>query len=138
MYRSQSCLISLVDRVLIHLSQDTARHQLLQRACHAHNVAARNATIGKAIDRHLLGLRLQLRPDESSPLLSDDLFYLSQEWKLSTSGLSAGDRFLATGYARWPPDRLLSFASDNSIGLAQSALMAMGLIVECIRPIQRC
>lgn len=77
-------------------------------------MATRNAAIGKGIDRHLLGLRLQLRPDESSPLLSGDLFHLSQEWKLSTSGLSAGDRFLATGYVRWPPDRLLSFASDNS------------------------
>ncbi|CAE6415773.1 hypothetical protein BN14_05785 [Rhizoctonia solani AG-1 IB] len=44
-----------------------------------------------------------LRPGESSPLFDDELFAKSAEWKLSTSGLSAGDRFLGTGFGTvWP------------------------------------
>ena len=32
------------------------------------------------------------------PLFSDELFMQSQTWKLSTSGLSAGDQFRGTGF----------------------------------------
>ena len=55
---------------------------------------------GRGIDRHLLGLRLLLRPlhDESSALFEDDLFERSARWKLSTSGLSAGLSFKGTGF----------------------------------------
>ncbi|KAG1835154.1 hypothetical protein EV424DRAFT_1359193 [Suillus variegatus] len=36
------------------------------------------------------------------PLFADPLFSRSQEWKLSTSGLSAGDQFRGTGFgAGW-------------------------------------
>lgn len=54
---------------------------------------------GKGIDRHLLGLQLVLHEDEASPLFDDWVFNKSQEWKLSTSGLSAGLYFRGTGYA---------------------------------------
>jgi len=38
----------------------------------------------------------------SHPLFTDPLFSRSQEWKLSTSGLSAGDQFRGTGFgAGW-------------------------------------
>jgi len=40
-----------------------------------------------------------MKEGESSPLFEDELYGLSQEWLLSTSGLSAGDRFIGTGYA---------------------------------------
>ena len=55
---------------------------------------------GRGIDRHLLGLRLLLRPlnGESSTLFEDDLFERSSRWKLSTSGLSAGLLFKGTGF----------------------------------------
>ena len=55
---------------------------------------------GRGIDRHLLGLRLLLRPlnGESSALFEDDLFERSSRWKLSTSGLSAGLLFKGTGF----------------------------------------
>ena len=55
---------------------------------------------GRGIDRHLLGLRLLLRPlnGESSPLFEDELFERSSRWKLSTSGLSAGLLFKGTGF----------------------------------------
>jgi len=39
-----------------------------------------------------------MKEDESSPLFEDELYGLSQEWLLSTSGLSAGDRFIGTGF----------------------------------------
>lgn len=41
-----------------------------------------------------------IRPDngERAALFEDPLFERSQEWKLSTSALSAGDLFRGTGY----------------------------------------
>jgi carnitine O-acetyltransferase len=41
-----------------------------------------------------------MRPDngERAALFEDPLFERSQEWKLSTSALSAGDLFRGTGY----------------------------------------
>jgi len=55
---------------------------------------------GRGIDRHLLGLRLLLRPlnGEAASLLEDELFERSTQWKLSTSGLSAGLLFKGTGF----------------------------------------
>lgn len=77
---------------------DTERYECLQSALTTHNLVTRRAATGHGIDRHLLGLRLQMLAGENSYLLSDELFRLSQEWKLSTSGLSAGDRFMGTGF----------------------------------------
>ncbi|KAF8308923.1 acyltransferase ChoActase COT CPT [Cantharellus anzutake] len=74
------------------------RYQRLRSALAFHHRVTRMAATGHGIDRHLLGLRLQMRPGESSDLFDDELFRLSQDWKLSTSGLSAGDRFTATGF----------------------------------------
>jgi len=79
-------------------SSHVSRYTHLHAASLAHNSTTRDAMLGRGIDRHLLGLRLQLRSEESSPFFDDPLFVLSQEWKLSTSGLSAGNRFLATGF----------------------------------------
>ncbi|KAF9517028.1 hypothetical protein BS47DRAFT_1291705 [Hydnum rufescens UP504] len=71
-------------------SSHVSRYTHLHAASLAHNSTTRDAMLGRGIDRHLLGLRLQLRSEESSPFFDDPLFVLSQEWKLSTSGLSAG------------------------------------------------
>ncbi|KAG1876596.1 hypothetical protein DFJ58DRAFT_865882 [Suillus subalutaceus] len=51
----------------------------------------------------LLGLSLEFKshrfPEKHThPLFTDPLFSRSQEWKLSTSGLSAGDQFRGTGW----------------------------------------
>jgi len=64
-----------------------------------HNDYTREASLGGGVDRHLMGLRLVMKEGEFSPLFEDELYSLSQEWLLSTSGLSAGDRFIGTGYA---------------------------------------
>ncbi|KAH9850370.1 acyltransferase ChoActase/COT/CPT [Lenzites betulinus] len=77
-----------------------ARLALLRRALQTHTQLTREAATGRGIDRHLLGLRLMLRADagERHALFEDELFTRSQEWKLSTSGLSAGYQFRGTGF----------------------------------------
>ncbi|KAJ3977229.1 acyltransferase ChoActase/COT/CPT [Lentinula raphanica] len=74
------------------------KHHLLQRAVQKHTSLTRDAATGRGIDRHLLGLRSMLRPGEQSELFDDPLFAKSQEWRLSTSGLSAGHHFRGTGF----------------------------------------
>ena len=64
-----------------------------------HNDYTREASLGRGVDRHLMSLRLVMKDGEFAPLFGDELYGLSQEWLLSTSGLSAGDRFIGTGYA---------------------------------------
>lgn len=76
----------------------------LAKAVETHNANTRAASTGKGIDRHLLGLRLNLRKNESHKLFEDPLYTRSQTWKLSTSGLSAGDRFSGTGFGASEPD----------------------------------
>jgi len=67
----------------------------LREAIEAHKTYGARAMSGHGVDRHLMGLRLVMKEGESSPLFEDELYGLSQEWLLSTSGLSAGDRFIA-------------------------------------------
>ncbi len=71
----------------------------LVEAIQMHSKLTRKAITGKGIDRHLLGLGVLCRRMEIElPMLfQDPLFAKSQEWKLSTSGLSAGERFVGTG-----------------------------------------
>ena len=92
-----------------------------------HNDYTREASSGRGIDRHLMGLRLVMKEEELSPLFEDELYGLSQEWLLSTSGLSAGDRFIGTGYAV-----LLSVwaTTDNSVALEVRIWMDTGSIVS--------
>lgn len=80
-------------------SQLRSRFALLRLAIQTHTSLTRSGATGKGIDRHLLGLRLMLRPDEGekSDLFEDGVFGESQSWKLSTSGLSAGYLFRGTG-----------------------------------------
>ncbi|KAF8150795.1 acyltransferase ChoActase/COT/CPT [Crassisporium funariophilum] len=81
-------------------ASQTLRFRLLQQAISSHSRRTREAMTGRGIDRHLLGLRLLLRPlnGESALLFEDELFERSSTWKLSTSGLSAGLLFKGTGF----------------------------------------
>ncbi|KAG1747233.1 Choline/Carnitine o-acyltransferase-domain-containing protein [Suillus paluster] len=67
------------------------------RAIQTHR-RTREAATGRGIDKHLLGLKLMLEGLATHPLFTDPLFSRSQEWKLSTSGLSAGYNFRGTGF----------------------------------------
>jgi carnitine O-acetyltransferase len=81
-------------------SDNQERFNLLRSAISSHNRRTREAMMGRGIDRHLLGLGLLLRPlnGENAALFEDYLFERSAQWKLSTSGLSAGLLFKGTGF----------------------------------------
>ncbi|KXN88606.1 Carnitine O-acetyltransferase, mitochondrial [Leucoagaricus sp. SymC.cos] len=92
---SRAWVLSMVD------PHSDARMQLnlLSKAIATHTRLTREAATGRGIDRHLLGLHLMLKPSEMpSSLFADSFFSKSQEWKLSTSGLSAGHWFRGTGF----------------------------------------
>lgn len=86
-----------VPRLRPDLLQSETKFALLRRAIQTHSTLTREAATGRGIDRHLMGLRLMLRSGERAPLLDDEVFARSAEWKLSTSGLSAGHLFRGTG-----------------------------------------
>ncbi|KAG6853982.1 hypothetical protein C0991_011845 [Blastosporella zonata] len=75
------------------------RYAAFQCAIKTHSRLTKEAATGRGIDRHLLGLRLMLRSQDGErvPLFEDEMFERSQQWKLSTSGLSAGHLFRGTG-----------------------------------------
>jgi len=93
---SRAFVLTFMDRS----QSPSAKYRALQRAIQTHVSLTREAATGRGIDRHLLGLRLMLRPEdgERAELFDDELFQRSQEWKLSTSGLSAGHHFRGTGF----------------------------------------
>ncbi|KAF7327652.1 Carn-acyltransf domain-containing protein [Mycena kentingensis (nom. inval.)] len=93
---SRAWVLSMMDPTV----SPQTRRTLLHDAIHAHSTLTREAATGRGIDRHLLGLRLMLRPlsGEESPFFDDELFQRSQRWRLSTSGLSAGHLFKGTGF----------------------------------------
>jgi carnitine O-acetyltransferase len=82
-------------------TQDAERFNLLSQATSHHNALTRASSVGKGFDRHLMALKYLGSGGKGEalkhPLFDDDMWALSQEWKLSTSGLSAGGRFLGTG-----------------------------------------
>ncbi|KAI9461667.1 hypothetical protein BJY52DRAFT_1259425 [Lactarius psammicola] len=86
------------------MTKDTTRLALLRCAVQTHT------TLSRGIDWHLLGPWFMMR----AALFEVPLFERSQEWKLSTSTLSAGKFFRGTGPdARLPcvPDRIRSTIS---------------------------
>jgi len=80
------------------------RYKLLQIAAKAHVKYATEVARGRGIDRHLLGLKLCLKPGESHGLFSDSLFNQSQSWTLSTSSMFKTDHIWACGFGCVNPD----------------------------------
>jgi carnitine O-acetyltransferase len=66
---------------------------LFDRAIKTQNTYMKEASVGKGIDRHLMGLRLMLKPDETTDFFSDPSFSKSQYFRLSTSNMSPGKYF---------------------------------------------
>ncbi|KAF9067237.1 carnitine acetyltransferase [Rhodocollybia butyracea] len=91
---SRAFVLAMVDLS----ASNESKHHLLQRAIRKHTTLTRDASTGRGIDRHLLGLRNMLQEGEKCDLFEDPLFAKSQEWRLSTSGLSAGHYFRGTGF----------------------------------------
>ncbi|KAL1921469.1 uncharacterized protein VTP21DRAFT_11185 [Calcarisporiella thermophila] len=82
------------------------KYRLLQEAVKAHLNYMKLAMSGKGCDRHILGLRLVHRPslDGEVALFKDPALALSCRFRLSTSGLFAGDMFQGTGFGAVVPD----------------------------------
>jgi carnitine O-acetyltransferase len=64
--------------------------ELGRKAIHAQTSYMAKAVEGKGVDRHLLGLRLLLKPEEQKPtLFTDPMYAATCHWKLSTSQISS-------------------------------------------------
>ncbi|GAA5848239.1 hypothetical protein JCM5353_009021 [Sporobolomyces roseus] len=125
-------------------------YSLLSAATKTHNTLTRESSTGRGIDRHLMGLRLLLRPDlkESHALFDDELFGKSQEWVLSTSGLSAGDRFYGTGFGAVYPngyginylagDKLVKFGIESKVSNPETSTETFrSNLVEALREMRQ-
>jgi carnitine O-acetyltransferase len=71
---------------------------LFVAACQHHIITISNAGKGEGVDRHMLGLRMCLKPGESQEFWEDALYKVSGTWVLSTSALFAGERIMCTGF----------------------------------------
>ncbi|KAJ1965553.1 Carnitine O-acetyltransferase mitochondrial [Dipsacomyces acuminosporus] len=76
----------------------------LQGAVKAHGAYAKACSEGKGVDRHLLGLRLLVKPGEQKPAIFQDPAYAeTSHWYLSTSQLSS-EHFEGWGFSEVVPD----------------------------------
>jgi carnitine O-acetyltransferase len=65
--------------------------KLLQSAAESHVKTMKAASNARGCDRHLLGLRMLVQPEEESPkLFTDPAFKLSSTYQLSTSNMTPG------------------------------------------------
>ena len=128
----------------------TELYELLTAATKAHSSRTRDSAFGKGIDRHMLGMRLVFNAEDDGAmpeLFVDPLFAESQTWTLSTSGLSAGDNFVGTGFGCGYPDgfgvnylaggRVLKFGMEskreNPFGNGQSTELFLEKLTQSLR-----
>lgn len=128
----------------------TELYELLTAATKAHSSRTRDSAFGKGIDRHMLGMRLVFNAEDDGAvpeLFVDPLFAESQTWTLSTSGLSAGDNFVGTGFGCGYPDgfgvnylaggRVLKFGMEskreNPFGNGQSTELFLEMLTQSLR-----
>ncbi|KAJ1965552.1 Carnitine O-acetyltransferase mitochondrial [Dipsacomyces acuminosporus] len=79
------------------------RIRLFRSALAKHTKLTREAVDGKGVDRHLLGLRLLVRPGEQKPKIFEDPAYAySSHWFLSTSQISS-DHYTSYGWSEVTP-----------------------------------
>ena len=77
---------------------------MAKKAIAAQSAYMAAALEGKGVDRHLLGLRLLLKPDEPKPAIFTDPSYAgSCHWNLSTSQVPA-DAYDGWGWGEVVPD----------------------------------
>ena len=80
------------------------KYAALVTACKAHSAYTVMAMKGQGVDRHMLGLKMCLKPGESHPFLKNPLLTESTWFRLSTSSLSSGDNYNGTGFGAVVPD----------------------------------
>ncbi|KAA1119532.1 Carnitine O-acetyltransferase mitochondrial [Puccinia graminis f. sp. tritici] len=82
----------------------SARLEKFKIAVKAHLSYSQQASEGQAVDRHLLGLRLSLKPgEEIPPLFQDPVYKESTSWKVATSHMPS-ENFSGFGYGAVVPD----------------------------------
>jgi len=76
-------------------TDDKKKIELFKHAAKVQNALTVAAASGEGVDRHLLGLRVMMRPDEldRATLFTDKAYALSSTFVLSTSNTGAGDLF---------------------------------------------
>lgn len=126
-------------------------YSLLSKATVAHNSQTKASSTGSGVDRHLTGLRLvydSSRDGDMPALFTDPLFAESQTWTLSTSGLSAGDRFCGTGFGAGYEDgyginylagsSLLKFGIESKHSCQKTSTTEFAIqIVEALRTMRK-
>ncbi|KAA1120782.1 Carnitine O-acetyltransferase mitochondrial [Puccinia graminis f. sp. tritici] len=81
-----------------------ARLEKFKIAVKAHLSYSQQASQGQAVDRHLLGLRLSLKPGEEIPaLFRDPVYKESTSWTVATSPMPS-ENFNGFGYGAVVPD----------------------------------
>jgi hypothetical protein len=95
----RSCSIESKEFVTSAASDPSTRKQLLQKAMQAQTAYMLEASAGKGVDRHLMGLRLCMQESDATPLLfADEAYAKSSNFQLSTSNMSPG-KFGKGGFA---------------------------------------
>lgn len=64
------------------------------------------ASSGRGVDRHLLGLRCMLRPGETASIFTDPSYVKGMYFKLTSSNVSPGD-YLYGGFGPVVPDGMV-------------------------------
>ena len=79
-------------------SSDAVKFEALQKALKAHNNYMVDATKGKGVDRHWLGLRVMMQKGEEHPIFKDSSYGMGVNFELSTSNMSPGTAMHALGF----------------------------------------
>lgn len=98
------------------VGREPEKIQCLKAAARAHHQYMLEASEGKGVDRHLLGLRLCVQPHEPLPSLFDAVYTATCHWTLSTSQLTS-EAFDGYGWGAVVPDGygLAYMIKNNSI-----------------------
>ncbi|KAI8812157.1 acyltransferase ChoActase/COT/CPT [Cladochytrium replicatum] len=80
------------------------KHKALQKAAKSHVAYVSMASKGLGCDRHLLGLRLCMKPGEKAKIFEDSAFTRSTTWRLSTSQLFTSKTLEVCGFGAVYPD----------------------------------
>ncbi|TYZ60167.1 hypothetical protein PybrP1_006498 [[Pythium] brassicae (nom. inval.)] len=82
-----------------------AKRELLLAAANRHVQYMKRAAQGLGVDRHLLGLRMLVRPGETVPFFEDPAMTSSRYWRISTSHLT-NELFDGWGWGEVVPEGL--------------------------------
>jgi Choline/Carnitine o-acyltransferase len=87
------------------LTQYDTKRELFRKAIATQGNYMKDASYGKGIDRHMLGLRCMVKPDEAAKasMFTDPAYIQSMTFRLSTSNMSPGTLFYG-GFGPVVPD----------------------------------